>query len=173
MASINSVHLLGNLTRDPEVRYTPKGQAVADISIACNRVWYDEQNQKHEEVDFFDVTVFGKQAENCAKYVGKGCRLHVQGRLKQETWEDKATGQRKSKVKVIADSLTYIDFLETNAPQQPAAQPRQTTQPQRQQPAQGQGRSQAPAARPAGRPMPRPSREQSPFINDDNSEIQY
>lgn len=170
MASINSVHLLGNLTRDIEVRYTPKGSAVADVSIACNRVWYDEQNQKHEEVDFFDVTVFGKQAENCAKYVGKGCRLHVQGRLKQETWEDKTTGQRKSKVKVIADSLTYIDFLETNESQQPAAQPRQPAQAPRQQAAPARN---GPPARPQSRPAPRSGREVSPFVNDGDDEIPY
>lgn len=161
MASINSTHLLGNLTRDPEVRYTPKGSAVCDISLALNRVWYDEQNQKHEECDFIDVTIFGKSAENLGKYVGKGCRLHVQGRLKQETWEDKATGQKKSKVKVIADSVTYIDFLERGEPQ-----------PAPRQPAQRQA-GPAPAQRPATRPPGRTIQHPPPPPDDGNDEIPW
>lgn len=156
MASINSCHLLGNLTRDPEVRYTPKGSAVSDISLALNRVWYDDQNQKHEECDFIDVTVFGKTAENCGKFLAKGLRLHVEGRLKQETWEDKATGQKKSKVKVIADKVTFIDFREDRqeAPPEPA---RQAAPAQRQAPAQRP--AQAPARQFAqGQPAQRASR---------------
>lgn len=153
MASINSVHILGNLTRDPEVRYTPKGSAVCDLSLACNRAWYDDQNQKHEETDFIDVTVFGKTAENVGKFVGKGLRLHVQGRLKQDTWEDKATGQKRSKIKVIADQVTFIDFLE-DRPAAPVPAPQRQAAP-------APARGQAPARRgpPAGtipRPQPQP-----------------
>jgi len=135
MASINSCHLLGNLTRDPEVRYTPKGSAVCDLSIAINSVWYDDQNQKREETDFFDIVVWGKTAENCGKFLAKGLRVHVEGRLKQETWEDKATGQKKSKVKVIADKVTFIDFREDRQEAQPEPA-RQAAPPQRQAPAQ-------------------------------------
>lgn len=160
MASINSVHILGNLTRDPEVRYTPKGSAVSDISLALNRVWYDDQNQKHEECDFIDVTVFGKTAENCGKFLAKGLRLHVEGRLKQETWEDKATGQKKSKVKVVADKVTFIDFKETGeqeqrqAAQAPRHQPTQPSRPAPQRPA-----PEAPARQFAqGQPAQRASR---------------
>lgn len=142
MASINSCHLLGNLTRDPEVRYTPKGSAVCDISLALNRVWYDEQNTKHEDTDFIDVTVFGKTAENCGKFLAKGLRVHIEGRLKQETWEDKTTGQKKSKVKVIADKVTFIDFREDS--------PRQEAQPA--QPARQATPRQATATRPAQAP---------------------
>lgn len=166
MASINTVSLLGNLTRDPEIRYTPKGSAVCDLTLALNRAWYDDQNQKHEETDFIDVTVFGKTAENLGKYVGKGLRLHVQGRLKQDTWEDKTTGQKKSKVKVIADSVTFIDFLEDRQ-----AAPAQS--PQRQA-APAPARSQAPA-RPAparGRAVYARQAEESPFAND-GDEIPY
>lgn len=162
MASINSCHLLGKLTRDPEVRYTPKGSAVCDISLALNRVWYDDQNQKHDEVDFVEVTVFGKSAENCGKFLAKGLRVHVEGRLKQETWEDKATGQKKSKVKVIADKVTFIDFREDGSRegQQQASQAAETRQ-------QAPAPRQAPAQKPAqaqqagyGRPAQaaRPSR---------------
>jgi single-strand DNA-binding protein len=166
MASINSVHLLGNLTRDPEVRYTPKGSAVCDLYLACNRAWYDDQNQKHEETDFIDVTVFGKTAENVGKFVGKGLRLHVQGRLKQDTWEDKATGQKRSKIKVIADQVTFIDFLEERQAAPAPAQPRQA--------ATAPSRGQAPA-RPAparGRAGYARQAEESPFVND-GDEIPY
>jgi single-strand DNA-binding protein len=174
MASINSTHLLGNLTRDPEVRYTPKGSAVCDISLALNRVWYDDQNQKHEETDFVDVTVFGKTAENCGKFLTKGLRLHVEGRLKQETWEDKATGQKKSKVKVIADKVTFIDFREDGSRQegQPA---KQATSPA-QRPGQAQ---QAGYSKPQGRhtdtatPAQRPNRavQYAPPQPDNGSDV--
>jgi single-strand DNA-binding protein len=179
MASINSVHLLGNLTRDPEVRYTPKGSAVCDISLAINRVWYDDQDQKREEVDFIDVTVFGKTAENCGKFLAKGLRLHVEGRLKQEQWEDKTTGQKKSKVKVIADKVTFIDFREdgTREGQKQASQAAESRQP-----AQAQRAAQAPAAKPAqagyGRPAQaaRPSRtvqHPEPTPDDGTDEIPW
>ena len=174
MASINSVHLLGNLTRDPEVRYTPKGSAVSDISLALNRVWYDDQNQKHEECDFIDVTVFGKTAENCGKFLAKGLRLHVEGRLKQEQWEDKATGQKKSKVKVVADKVTFIDFREDRQEAQPEPA-RQPAQPQRQAPAQRPAQA-APARQFAqAQPAQRASRtvQYAPPPPDDGSDIPY
>ena len=165
MASINSVHILGNLTRDPEVRYTPKGSAVCDISLALNRVWYDDQNQKHEECDFIDVTVFGKTAENCGKFLTKGLRLHVEGRLKQETWEDKATGQKKSKVKVVADKVTFIDFRDDASREgqqeqrQEAQSPRQTPVQQSSRPAPSRPAQAAPARQFAqGQPAQRASR---------------
>jgi single-strand DNA-binding protein len=164
MASINSVHILGNLTRDPEVRYTPKGSAVCDLSLACNRAWYDDQNQKHEETDFIDVTVFGKTAENVGKFVGKGLRLHVQGRLKQDTWEDKATGQKRSKIKVIADQVTFIDFLEDR--QAAPAQPRQAA------PAPARGQTPARPAPARGRAGYVRQTEVSPFA-DDGDDIPY
>ncbi len=176
MASINSVHILGNLTRDPEVRYTPKGSAVTDISLALNRVWYDDQNQKHEETDFIDVTVFGKTAENCGKFLAKGLRLHVEGRLKQETWEDKATGQKKSKVKVVADKVTFIDFREDGTRQEAQPEPaRQPAQPQRQAPAQRPAQA-APARQFAqGQPAQRSSRtiQYAAPQPDDGDDIPY
>jgi single-strand DNA-binding protein len=167
MASINSVHILGNLTRDPEVRYTPKGSAVCDLSLACNRAWYDDQNQKHEETDFIDVTVFGKTAENVGKFVGKGLRLHVQGRLKQDTWEDKTTGQKRSKIKVIADQVTFIDFLEDRQAAPAQAQPRQAA------PAPARGQAPARPAPARGRAGYARQAEQSPFVDKDDGDIPY
>lgn len=108
MANLNKVLLLGNLTRDPEVRYTPKGTAVADIGLAINRVWNNEQNQRQEETTFVDITLWGRQAELAQQYLGKGRGVFIEGRLQMDTWEDKASGQKRSKLKVVAENLQFL-----------------------------------------------------------------
>jgi single-strand DNA-binding protein len=108
MANLNKVLLLGNLTRDPELRYTPKGTAVADIALAINRVWTNEQNQKQEETTYVDITLWGRQAELAQQYLTKGRGCFIEGRLQMDTWEDKATGQKRSKLKVVADNLQFL-----------------------------------------------------------------
>ena len=108
MANLNKVLLLGNLTRDPELRYTPKGTAVADIALAINRVWNNEQNQRQEETTYVDITLWGRQAELAQQYLTKGRGCFVEGRLQMDTWEDKATGQKRSKLKVVAESLQFL-----------------------------------------------------------------
>ena len=102
MANFNKVILMGNLTRDPELRYTPKGTAVAKITLAVNRTWKSESGESKEEVSFVDVDVWGRQAEVIGQYMKKGRPLLVEGRLKQDTWEDKNTKQKQSKLKVQA-----------------------------------------------------------------------
>lgn len=109
MASFNKVILAGNLTRDPELRYTPKGTAVARITLAVNRTWKSETGEMKEEVSFVDVDVWGRQAEVIAQYMKKGRPLLVEGRLKQDTWEDKNTKQKQSKLKVVLEGFTFID----------------------------------------------------------------
>lgn len=109
MANFNKVILAGNLTRDPELRYTPKGTAVARITLAVNRTYTGEDGQKKEEVSFVDVDVWGRQAEVIAQYMKKGRPLLVEGRLKQDTWEDKNTKQKQSKLKVVLESFSFID----------------------------------------------------------------
>lgn len=109
MANLNKVMLIGNLTRDPETRYTPKGTAVGDIALAINRVWMNEQNQKQEETTFVDITLWGRQAELVQQYVQKGHSLYVEGRLQMDTWDDKATGQKRSKLKVVAESIQFMN----------------------------------------------------------------
>lgn len=108
MANLNKVMLIGNLTRDPELKYTPKGTAVAEISLAINRVWNNDQNQKQEETTFVDVTLWGRQAELAQQYLTKGRGAYVEGRLQLETWDDKQTGQKRSKLKVVAESLQFL-----------------------------------------------------------------
>ncbi|MFT3989929.1 MAG: single-stranded DNA-binding protein [Luteolibacter sp.] len=108
MANLNKVMLMGNLTRDPELRYTPKGTAVADIALAINRVWTNEQNQKQEETTFVDVTLWGRQAELAQQYLTKGRGVYIEGRLQLDTWDDKATGQKRSKLKIVGENLQFL-----------------------------------------------------------------
>jgi single-strand DNA-binding protein len=109
MANFNKVILMGNLTRDPELRYTPKGMAIAKIGLAVNRRWKSETGEMKEEVTFVDVDAFGKTAETIAQYLKKGRPLLMEGRLKYDTWEDKQTNQKKSKLGVVLESFTFVD----------------------------------------------------------------
>lgn len=115
MASLNKVMIMGNLTRDPEVRYTPKGQAVVDIGLAVNRR-YKVENETREEVTFIDVTFWGRSAEVIGQYMKKGRPLYVEGRLQLDSWEDKATGQKKSRLKVIGDEFQFLGGRDGGAP---------------------------------------------------------
>lgn len=104
----NRVTIAGNLTRDVELHYTPKGTAVAKLGIAVNRNWTAESGEKKEEVTFVDVDVFGRTAENCGQYLKKGRGVFVEGRLKLDSWDDKQTGQKRSRLGVIAESVQFI-----------------------------------------------------------------
>jgi len=108
MANLNKVLLMGNLTRDPELRYTPKGTAVADIALAINRVWNDDRGQKQEETTFVDVTLWGRQAELAQQYLAKGLGVYVEGRLQLDQWDDKASGQKRTKLKIVGESLQFL-----------------------------------------------------------------
>ena len=125
MASFNKVILVGNLTRDPELRYTPKGTAIAKIGLAVNRVWTNEAGEKKEEVTFVDVDVFGRTAENVGQYMRKGRPILIEGRLKLDQWDDKQTGQKKSKLGVVAETVQFLGSSqgggEGGAPSAPAA----------------------------------------------------
>ena len=109
MASFNKVILAGNLTRDPELRYTPKGLAIAKLGLAVSRTWKNEAGESKEEVTFVDVDAFGRQAEVLAQYMKKGRPLLVEGRLKLDQWDDKQTGQKRSKLGVVLDSFSFLD----------------------------------------------------------------
>ena len=108
MASLNKVFLMGNLTRDPELRYTPSGSAVTDLPLAVNRTWTGKDGERKEEVLFVDVTVWDRQAETCCQYLKKGRGVHVEGSLKLESWDDKTTGEKKSKIKVSAERVQFL-----------------------------------------------------------------
>lgn len=108
MASFNKVILLGNLTRDPEVRYTPKGSAVADLGIAVNRQYTLDNGEKREEVTFVDVTFWGRTAEVAGEYLKKGRPVFIEGRLQLDTWDDKQSGQKRSRLKVIGENMQML-----------------------------------------------------------------
>jgi single-strand DNA-binding protein len=108
MASFNKVILVGNLTRDPELRYTPGGKAIAKIGLAVNRSWTSESGEKKEEVTFVDVDVFGRTAENVGQYMRKGSPILIEGRLRLDQWDDKQTGQKRSKLGVVAETVQFL-----------------------------------------------------------------
>ena len=139
MASLNKVMLIGNLTRDPEVRYTPKGSAVADLAIAINRVYSADNGEKREEVTYVEITLWASLAELAGKYLHKGRSVFVEGRLQLDSWDDKATGQKRSKLRVIGENIQFLDRREggpTGGDEQgghggsaPAPAPRQAARP--------------------------------------------
>lgn len=108
MASYNKVMLIGNLTRDPEVRYTPKGSAVCDIGLAVNRVYTSDSGEKVEEVTFVDVVLWAKMAELAGKYLHKGRPVFIEGRLQMDSWEDKQTGQKRTRLRVVGEQMQFL-----------------------------------------------------------------
>jgi single-strand DNA-binding protein len=144
MASYNKVILVGNLTRDPELRYTPKGMAIAKIGLAVNRRWTPEGGEQREETTFVDIDAFGKQAETIAQYMKKGSPLLVEGRLRLDQWDDKQTGQKRSKLGVVLEGFQFLGSGGTRTEGAP--------------PAEAARRPAAPAA-PAAEPAPPPPSE--------------
>jgi single-strand DNA-binding protein len=142
MASFNKVLLLGNLTRDPEVRYTPKGSAVCDLGIAVNRSYTTDAGEKREEATFVDVTLWGRTAEVAGEYLKKGRPVFIEGRLQLDSWDDKQTGQKRSKLKVIGETMQLLGSGrggggapaeasdEDRPPSRPTPPPKPSTQPQ-------------------------------------------
>ena len=109
MANFNKVILAGNLTRDPELRYTPNGKAIAKFAMAINRNWTTETGEKKEEVTFVDIDAFGRQAEVISQYLKKGRPVLIEGRLKLDQWDDKQTGQKRSRLGVVLESFSFLD----------------------------------------------------------------
>ena len=115
MRGYNKVILIGNLTRDPELRYTNKGTAVARLGLAVNRTWKDgESGETKEEVTFVDVDAWGRQAETIGQYLKKGRPIMIEGRLKLDTWEDKQTQQKRSKLGVVLETFQFLDSGRTS-----------------------------------------------------------
>jgi len=106
MASLNKVMLMGNLTKDPELRYTPTGTAVCDLRLAVNRK-YNVNGQEKEETCFIDIVVWTKQAESCGKYLTKGSSILIEGRLKNDNWEDK-DGNKRSRLRITAERVQFL-----------------------------------------------------------------
>jgi single-strand DNA-binding protein len=109
MPNYNKVILMGNLTRDPEVKYTSGGTAIAKLGMAINRTWTNKEGQKQEETTFVDVDAFGRQAEVIGQYLKKGRPVMIEGRLKLDQWDDKQTGQKRSKLGVTLEGFQFLD----------------------------------------------------------------
>ncbi len=123
MATVNKVMLLGNLTRDPELRYTPQGMAVCGFALALNHVYTNKQTgQRVEEVTFIDIDAWGRTAELCAEYLKKGRSAFVEGRLKQDRW-DAPDGRKMNKIKVVAERVTFVGARPAASGEAPAPAP--------------------------------------------------
>ena len=109
MASFNKVILVGNVTRDPQVKYISSGSAVTELGLAVNRTWYDkQQSQKKEETTFVDVTLWGRTAEIAGEYLSKGSSVLIEGRLQLDQWDDRETGKKRSKLRVVGENMTML-----------------------------------------------------------------
>lgn len=145
MASLNRVFLIGNLTREPEIRYTPKGTPIAEICLAINRVTRDDDGQKREEVTFVDVTLWGRLAEIAEKYLRKGGPVFIEGRLQLDSWNDKQTRQKRYRLRVIGESPQLLGGrTEGKAVAQRQAAPRPQRQPAQTKSAPSAGQSKPP-----------------------------
>ena len=155
MPNLNKVMLIGNLTRDPEVRYTPKGTAITEISLAISRQYSADNGEKREEVTFVDVTLWARLGEIAAEYLKKGRPVFIEGRLRLDTWDDKTTGQKRSKLNVVAEGLQLLGSREGGGEARP--------------PSGGEYDEARPASRPAQRPPPsqRPSAPPKPPADPD------
>lgn len=152
MADLNKTFLIGRLTADPELRYTPGGAAVADLRLATNRTWTGKDGEKHEDVLYIDVVVWNRTAEACCQYLKKGSATHIEGYMKLEKWETKE-GEKRSKIKVEAERVQFLDSKRD-----------QNEEPEEQEPRQNGSTSTARAPSTATRPVrgrrvetPRPS----------------
>jgi single-strand DNA-binding protein len=135
MASFQKTYPLGNVTRDVELRYTPTGTPVADLSIAVNRTWKGDNGEKHEETTFFDCTAWGRTAEIASEYLRKGSPIFVEGHFQSQSWQDRETGKKRSKLVLIIENLQLLGGKpeQNRPPNQPAA-PKQSAPPSRTQP---------------------------------------
>jgi len=153
MANLNRVLLIGNLTRDPEIRYTPKGTAVADVGLAVNRVLNTEEGERREEVTYVDVVLWARLAEIADQYLKKGRPVFIEGRLQLDSWDDKQTGQKGSRLGVVAENM---QLLGSRSESEAAAS---TTTPRR---------SSGPAA-----PAPRPQQPKDPDLDAEPDDIPF
>lgn len=162
-ATLNKVFLMGNLTRDPEMKQTPSGEAIAELGLAVSEQFRSRTtNETREVVTFVDVTVWGKVAENCGQYLQKGRPIFVEGRLVLDTWEDKTTGQKRSRLRVRADRVQFL-----YSPERSRRDTNGAAMGSDWAPAAPEALMQAPAARPAAPAYPAAPAAPAPAASDD------
>ena len=113
--SLNKVQLIGNVGRDPEMRYLPAGEAVTTFSLATNRRWRGDDGQAHEQTEWHSVVAWRKLAEQCGEYLARGRQVYVEGRLQTRSWDDAATGQKRYRTEVVAERMVLLDSRGTGA----------------------------------------------------------
>jgi len=163
MASYNKVILMGNLTRDPELRYTPKGQALAKIGLAVSRTWRTESGEQREDVAFIDVEAWAQQAETIGKFMKKGSPILIEGRLKMDQWDDKTTGQKRSKLVVVCENFRFVGPAAPRDPNAPPDQPTATAPARPRPAAAAPAATQAPPSDPGEPDMPPHEDDDVPF----------
>ena len=164
MASFNKVILLGNLTRDPELKYTPTGTAVAAIGLAVNRVYSNDQGEKQEETTFVDVELWGRTAEIANEYLKKGRPVLIEGRLRLDSWDDKQSGQKRSKLKVVGESMQLLGSREGGEGGQRGGGGGES---------ESRGGGEPRSSGPPRRPAPPPQRPQDPDLDQPEDDIPF
>src|SRR5215813_5973550 len=129
MANVNKVILIGHVTRNPAIRYIPKGTAVIDFVLAINRYYSVGGNEKKEETVFIEVTLWGRQAEVAGEYLKKGSAVYIEGRLQMDAWDDKQTGQKRTRLRVVAENFQLLWGRPTGGAADATAESRQTSAP--------------------------------------------
>lgn len=168
MPNYNHVALMGNVTRDPEIRYTPSGKAVAEIGLAINEYGKDAQGNRTESTVFVDITLWGRTAEIAGEYLKKGNSAFIEGRLQLDTWDDKQSGQKRSKLKVVGENLQLMGS------KQGGEQGGQRSNPAPQGYDEGPSTSMARAMRNAGRkPAPPPRPPADPDLDSGEDDIPF
>ena len=164
MANLNKVMLIGNITRDPEIRYTPKGTALVELGLAVNRRYTAENGEKREETTFVDVTLWGRTAEIANEYLKKGRSVYIEGRLQLDTWEDKTSGQKRSKIKIIGEEMQMLGSREGGGGSGGSASRTEYDE---------EPRSSRPQQRPAGRPATPPKAPADPDLDVEGDDIPF
>ena len=171
MANLNKVMLIGNVTRDPEIRYTPKGTALVDLGLAVNRRYTADNGEKREETTFVDVTFWGRTAEIANEYLKKGRSVYVEGRLQLDSWDDKATGQKRSKLKIVGEEMQMLGSREGGGGggREPSGGGDYDEEPRQSRP---QSRP-AQQPRPQGRPATQPKAPVDPDLDVEGDDIPF
>jgi single-strand DNA-binding protein len=173
MANVNKVFLIGNLTRDPELRYTPSQVAVTDLGLAINRYYTTKDGERREEVLFIDVTVWNRQAENCCQYLKKGQPVHVEGYLRMDSWDDRNTGEKRTKIKVEAENVQFLGSRREGGAPGGAPEEEFSPTPRRSAPAESRGPANGSSRPSAPSPMPPPRRPAQPEPEEADEDIPF
>jgi single-strand DNA-binding protein len=173
-ASLNKVMLIGNVTRDPEIRYTPKGTALVELGLAINRRYTAENGERREETTFVDVTLWGKTGELAEQYLKKGSPVYIGGRLQLDTWDDKKTGEKRSKLRVVGEEMQFLGSSRDGGEGRSSGGGEGDEGQPEYRPARSESQSRpAPSQRPPSRPSGPPKPPADPDLDVESDEIPF